>query len=205
MRLSLPSLDEKPALGLRERKKAQTRAAVQTIALRLFSEQGYEATTVDQIIRLADISESTFFRYFPTKEDLVLRDDFDPIILELFREQPAEVGVLESLRVAMRSIFGNLTAEQRAEQSERLALVLSVPSLRAASLAQFSEMMEMFAAAIAERLGRPADDFSILVLSGAIVGSVMAVMAALADDPTAEVWELMDRAIAQLETGLDLT
>jgi transcriptional regulator GlxA family with amidase domain len=53
--------------GLRERKKTKTRAAIREHALRLFREQGYEATTVEQIAEAAEVSHSTFFRYFPTK------------------------------------------------------------------------------------------------------------------------------------------
>jgi AcrR family transcriptional regulator len=200
----LSSPGEKPVLGLRERKKAQTRASVQSIALDLFSKQGYDATTVDQIITLAQISESTFFRYFPTKEDLVITDEFDPVLIESFRSQPPELGVLEALRRSMQSILGNLNAEQNAEQSERIELLLAVPALRAAAIAQFSDTMSMLAEAIAERIGRSPDDFQIRVTSGAIVGAAMAMMSAMADDPTANPFALMDAAIAQLQTGLEL-
>jgi AcrR family transcriptional regulator len=200
----LSSPGEKPVLGLRERKKAQTRASVQTIALELFTAQGYDSTTVEQIITRAEISESTFFRYFPTKEDLVIADEFDPMLIESFKSQPPEVGVLEALRLSMRAIFGDLTAEERAEQNERIELVLSVPALRAAAIAQFSDMMTMFSTAIAERIGRSPDDFQIRVISGAIVGAAMAMMSAILDDPTADPIALMDAAMAQLEAGLDL-
>ena len=74
----LPSTS--PPLGLRERKKIKLRRSVQSEALRLFAEQGYEDTTVEQIADAADISTTTFYRYFPTKEDVVLDDDYDPIV-----------------------------------------------------------------------------------------------------------------------------
>src|SRR5258708_35242601 len=64
--------------GLRERKKQKTKAAIQRAALRLFKRQGYEETTVEQIAAAADISESTFFNYFPSKENVVIYDDNDP-------------------------------------------------------------------------------------------------------------------------------
>jgi len=77
--------------SLRERKKAQTRAAIQTHALRLFREQGYDATTIEQIIEAADVSETTFFRYFPTKEDVVVQDDFDPLMVGAYQTQPPDL------------------------------------------------------------------------------------------------------------------
>jgi AcrR family transcriptional regulator len=61
----MPSSADRRTLGLRERKRAQTRVAVRAHALRLFLDQGYAATTVQQIIEAADVSESTFFRVLP--------------------------------------------------------------------------------------------------------------------------------------------
>ena len=92
-----------PPDGLRERKKARTRAAIQAAALSLFREQGYDETTVQQIAAAAEVSESTFFRYFPTKAEVVLWDDFDPLVIDEFSRQPAELGALAALRSAMRA------------------------------------------------------------------------------------------------------
>src|SRR3954449_11756401 len=68
-------------MSLRERKKQKTRWAIQEHALRLFAQQGYEATTVEQIAAAAEISPSTFFRYFPSKEDLVIQDQYDDMMI----------------------------------------------------------------------------------------------------------------------------
>lgn len=190
--------------GLRERKKAQTRSAIQTHALELFAEQGYAATTVDQIIRRVDVSESTFFRYFPTKESLVLTDDLDPVILAAFMAQPPELAVMVALRYAFRSLFENLTEQQRAEQQERMTLVLAVPALRAAVFEQFSTTMDLLSDAIAARAGRESHDFGVRTVAGAVVGASMAVLAAVAIDPGADYASLMDDALAQLQNGLAL-
>ncbi|OYD67968.1 TetR family transcriptional regulator [Rhodococcus sp. OK302] len=89
----MPNHDELRPVGLRERKKAHTRASIQEHALRLFQERGYDATTVQQIIDACEISESTFFRYFPAKADVVLADDFDPLIVEALSELESGFGL----------------------------------------------------------------------------------------------------------------
>ena len=105
--MSSVSNGERPAVGLRERKKARTKAAIREHAMRLFQKQAYQATTVEQIAEAAEVSPSTFFRYFPTKEDVVLTDDDDPLILAAFRAQPAELSPVAALRAAMRCSPGS--------------------------------------------------------------------------------------------------
>lgn len=193
-----------PEPGLRERKKAKTRALIQHHALRLFAVQGYDATTIEQIIDAAEVSESTFFRYFPTKEAVVLSDDYDPQLVAAYHAQPADIAPIPALRATFKQVFGALPAEQREEQRQRIALILAVPALRAAMLDQFSGAMQLLADAIAERAGRPGDDFAVRTLAGAVIGVMIAVLAGLADDPTADLSDLIDRGIAHLEEGLTL-
>jgi AcrR family transcriptional regulator len=97
--------------GLRERKKARTRATIQREALRLFQRDGYAATSVEAIAAAAEVSPSTFFRYFPTKEDVVLSDFVDETTLERFVEAPAELSVLEALTHAVRTGMADLPVE----------------------------------------------------------------------------------------------
>ena len=183
--------------GLRERKKAKTRAAIQQHALRLFAEQGYDATTVEQIADAAEVSPSTFFRYFPTKEDVVLHDELDPRLIESLRAQPPELGPLAALRRTVREVFGGLTEAEAASELRRNALVRSVPELRARTLEQYVSGLDMLTDAFAERLGRRPDDVAVRALAGAVIGVGMAVILAGED----EFVERFDAHLAQLEAG----
>src|ERR1700728_2542445 len=118
-------------VSLRERKKARTRAALREHALRLFREQGYQATTVEQIAAAAEVSPSTFFRYFPTKEDLVLQDDMDTRMVEAFARQPPELSPIAAVRAAMREAWSSFTAEEWAQIREGARLSVTVPEIRA--------------------------------------------------------------------------
>ena len=198
------SQDDRPRLGLRERKKARTRAAIQRHALRLFREQGYDTTSVSQIVEAAEVSESTFFRYFPTKEDVVLWDEYDPRIVEVFRAQPAELSPIAALRAAFREVLAQLSEAERADQRERMALMLSVPPLRAMLVDQIRGPMRLLAEVVAERVGRKPDDPGVRVMAGAVLGVGLAVMFAWADDPDADMLALIDDAMARLEAGLRL-
>ena len=71
--------------GLREMRKARTQRAIQEHAMRLFAGRGYDATTVADVAAAAEVSSMTVFRYFPAKEDLVMADEYDPVIVERIR------------------------------------------------------------------------------------------------------------------------
>src|SRR5690242_10167116 len=98
--------------GLRERKKARTRAAIREHALRLFRANGYQRTTVEQIAAAAEVSPSTFFRYFPTKEDVVLQDDMDTRMVEAFARQPPDLAPIPAVRAALQEAWRSFTPEE---------------------------------------------------------------------------------------------
>jgi AcrR family transcriptional regulator len=192
------------ALGLRERKKLKTRAAIREHALRLIRAQGYPATTVEQIAAAAEVSPSTFFRYFPTKEDAVLYDPYDPLLAEAFRAQPDDLRPLPALRGAIRAVSAEFPGDEAEWTRNLLALILTVPELRARFLAELARSVSVLADLVAERVGRPADDLAVRCFAGAVVGTILAVLPAAANDPAADVVELMDAALAHLEAGLPL-
>lgn len=192
------------SVGLRERKKLKTKAALQKEAMRLFLEKGYEATTIEEIAAAVEISPSTFFNYFPTKEDVVFQDELDPLILSAFNAQPADEKPLTAIRRAMMSVFKQLTPEQDRLMRQRITLMSSTPRLRSAMLTQFADMVDQIAELLAGRAGRPASDFTVRNLAGALLGVMMAALLAAAEDPKADLIEIASRAMAHLEAGLPL-
>lgn len=165
-----------PVLGLRARKKARTRAAIRSEAIRMFTEHGYAATTIEQIAEAADVSPSTFFRYFPTKEAVVITDEWDPLIIEGFRRQPAEIPPIRAFRHAIKeALLAPRTEEDERQEQRRQALLRGVPELRSAMLEQYLDGVRLFTELIAERLDRSADDVRVRTLAGALVGVAMSV------------------------------
>jgi AcrR family transcriptional regulator len=196
-----PAVSRQP-VGLRERKKAKTRAMIQHHALRLFAKQGYDATTVEQIADAAEISPSTFFRYFPNKEDVVLTDEYDPLIIEALRSQPPDVGPIEAIRGAMRSVFGNLSPAEIQEMRHRSEMMVTIPDLRAAFLGSMSDQLRLIAMVIAPRVGHEADDFAVRTFAGALFGVAIAALFDWLEHPDQDLFALMDDALAHLDAGL---
>jgi AcrR family transcriptional regulator len=194
---------QRPA-GLRERKKARTRAAIREHALRLFREQGYSSTTVEQIADAAEISPSTFFRYYPTKEDVVLQDDFDILALEAFEAQPAGLSPIAAFRAATAAAFGALTPGELAQFRETTELTMSVPEIRARAMDELARTIEFMAAAVARRVGRESSDFAVRNLAGAMIGVIMSATMPWAGLTGEDLLAQIDAALAHLEAGLPL-
>jgi AcrR family transcriptional regulator len=194
--------------GLRERKKAKTRAAIREHALRLFREQGYDATTIDQIAEAADVSPSTFFRYFPTKEDVVLQDDLDLLAVGAFEAQPAGLSPIAAFRAAAKDAFAALGEDELARLRETTELSLTIPEVRAAAMDELSRTIDLIAAAVARRVGRDPSDFEARNFAGAAVGVILAAFMPweelAREGGTANMFERIDAALAHLEAGLPL-
>jgi AcrR family transcriptional regulator len=199
-------------VGLRERKKARTRAAIREHALRLFREQGYYATTIEQIADAAEVSPATFFRYFPTKEDVVLQDDFDVIQLAAIRMQPPELGPIAAFRAASAVTLASLSEEDLARFRETTELTMQIPEIRARAIDEFVRTINQIAEAIALRTGRATAEFEVRTLAGAIIGVIMSVaIPETSDTYTAErmsdvrdLFARIDQALAYLERGLPI-
>ena len=108
--------------GLRERKKTRTRLAIRREAFRLFEQQGYADTTVEQIAAAAEVSPRTLYRYFGGKEGLLLSDDHISPIVEAFVNAPPNLGYVRAYRHAVTSVFGSLDPDQREDAEMQVVL-----------------------------------------------------------------------------------
>jgi len=155
--------------GLRERKKQKTKASIQREALRLFKKRGYEQTTIEDIAAAAEISPSTFFNYFPSKEDVVIYDEYDPQVFAALRANPDEpLGV--SIRKAIDQLMVVLDADHD-DIYERAKLSLEVPELRARIWEELEKAQNQFASIIGMRTGRSEGDFEVRVVAIAMVAA----------------------------------
>ncbi len=208
-RLSTPGLADLPSpggvkSGLRERKKQKTRESIQRTALRLFEKQGYEETTVEQIAAAAEISPSTFFNYFPTKEDVVLYDAYDPVAIRMFMERPKD----EPLDVGLHEVLKNLAA--LFESDERMILArgrffFEVPALRARLWDELERVQVLILEMLAKRTGRSPDDFELRVAARVVTAAILeASKEWMQSNGRHRLADLANRALAVVESGARL-
>jgi AcrR family transcriptional regulator len=119
-----------PEPDWRRRKKTATRDRIRACALRLFREQGYDATTVEQIAAAAGVSHMTFFRYFPAKEDVALSDRYDPLIAELIEQTPVTQPLVQRIRTALLQGLEQVYDTDRDAMLAQNKLIVSTPALR---------------------------------------------------------------------------
>jgi AcrR family transcriptional regulator len=119
-----------PEPDWRQRKKNATRDRIRACALQLFREQGYDATTVEQIAAAAGVSHMTFFRYFPAKEDVAVSDSYDPLLAGLLEQTPAGWPVIDRVRAALLSGLRQLYDADRDTLLAQNKLIVSTPALR---------------------------------------------------------------------------
>jgi len=118
------------ALSPRERRRVRTMREIQGRALALFTEQGYGQTTIEQIAEASDISARTFFRYFPTKEDVVFWDEYDAVVLESLDSWPADLPLGDRIRSGILAWLAHYGPAEREELLDRWRIVIASPVLR---------------------------------------------------------------------------
>ena len=202
--------------GLRERKKVRTRELIAETARTLFAERGFEAVTVAEIAREADVSQQTVFNYFPTKEDLVFwrLEAFEAELLAAIRDRPDDEPVIAAFGRFVRRPRGYL-AEHDAAARERLAGITRTIAESPALLARQGETLARYtaslAALIAEEQGAGAGDIAPTVAANALMGVHHALVAQAQAGVVAgtshatlahQLEQGADRAIALLERGL---
>lgn len=201
-----PSLTEpgaQPPLGLRERKKLRTRVAIRQATYRLIAEQGYDATTIEQIAEAAEVSPSTVFRYFATKEDIVLTDEYDPVMEASLRSRPAGEAPLLSVRLMMIESLTSFMETENEELRQRTRLMVEVPAIRARMTETMSDTAKILAQVLADRTGRSADDLKIRIFIAAVLGALREVTLYWGEhDQEGDLIAMINDALDTLEGGL---
>ncbi|MFB6873356.1 TetR family transcriptional regulator [Streptomyces sp. NPDC056323] len=151
--------------GLRERKKRRTRDALLHAALDLFTTQGYDETTVDEIVEAVEVSQRTFFRYFASKEQaaFAIQEMVESRFLAELRRRPAAEAPFEALRSAVLCAWNSIgeTIEEivTVELHMRIyRMIESTPSLLAAHLRRCAVLENQIALLIAGREGLDVDE-----------------------------------------------
>jgi AcrR family transcriptional regulator len=192
--------------GLRERKKARTREALRDAAVELFSRQGFDHTTVEEIADACEVSPRTFFRYFPTKEDVLFADADDrrDALLSVLAAQPLERSPLAALHAAMRALALDYR-DDRAALVARSEIVAVSPQLQAYK----AEHQHGWEAAVVDELlrraravGSPATPAELRLLAAVATAAIRVSLDTwIADERRVGPEVLLDAAFERIASG----
>lgn len=190
--------------GLRERKRAAAMNHIQEIAVDLFEERGFDAVTIEEIADVAQVSARSVYRYFRTKEGLVLRDAMDDQFVAVLPTYLREQGsLLEAARAALkdfRAAMGRDLPGLVEESNRRLRIWYATPSIRVAAFGIADEM----AAQIADDMvsvgmkGRSPDDCRVEA-AALIFGFFAGLERWFENGMKEDVFDVADRVIDVLE------
>ena len=194
-------------VGLRERKKARTREALHDAAMDLFSRQGFDGTTVEEIADACEVSPRTFFRYFPTKEDVLFGDSEQrsSALIETLAAQPLDLAPLDAIHAAMRRVAFNYI-EERHVLAARAQVVQSSPGLRAYKVEHQRGWEEALVAELGRRsrsAGGSLTPYDLRLLTSVSMAAFRAAFDTWLDDPDQpDIVALVDQAFEQVSGGL---
>jgi AcrR family transcriptional regulator len=158
---------------LRERKRLAAMRRIQDIALDLFEAESYDAVTIERIATAADVSPSSVYRYFGTKERIVLWDEHDHIWSPQGPVDFTAHAPLDAIHSGVEALVASAFEADEARLRRRVRLVMGEPSIEAASALEAYRAAEEFGTAISEALGRPHGDLQVQLFSHAVVGAIV--------------------------------
>ena len=186
----------------RGRPRGTSARALELIALRLFTDQGFDQTTVDQIATAAGVSRRTFFRYFDSKSD-VLWSEFDAeveTIRGLLARTPADLPIMEGVRRAVLAA-NHYRAEDVPELRMRMTLLISVPELVASAAIHYDAWERAVVEFVARRSGQAADSLYPLAVGRVVLAACRAGFDRWAARADANLTVYLDAALRALATG----
>jgi AcrR family transcriptional regulator len=178
----------------RQRKKNATRDRIRASALRLFGEQGYDATTVEQIAAAAGVSHMTFFRYFPAKEDVALSDSYDPLLAASLEQTPASWPLARRIRTVLVQGLRQVYDTERDALLAQNKLIVSTPALRDRLWADQIVTQQLILQILAPR---PSFQDRVTV-AACLAAATTAVLSWVENDGTPELPDLIEQAFDAL-------
>jgi TetR/AcrR family transcriptional regulator, regulator of mycofactocin system len=188
--------------GRRGRPRVTSRHELQTIALRLFAEHGFENTTIEQIAAEAGVSERTFFRYFTTKGS-VLWADFDSEVAAIraaLAVVPEDVPMMEAIRGAVVAA-NHYHADDVPEMRRRMSLIATEPALSFGAAEHYADWERAVSEFAARRLGQPAESLYPLAIGRTVLAACRAAYDRWSDRADNDLPAYLDAALTALASG----
>ena len=184
------------------RRRVTSQAELEQVAFELFAANGFEQTTVEDIAVAAGIGRRTFFRYFPSKNDVpwgTFDAELDRMRARL-KACPRDVRLMDAIRIALVD-FNQVEPDQILRHRRRMELILRVPALLAHSTLRFASWRAVIAEFVAERAGLRPDSLAPQAIAHAVLGVAVAAYEQWLDDEEAELGALLDSAMRQLDAA----
>ena len=185
--------------GRSGRRRTTSRAELEHVAFELFAEQGFEQTTIDDVARAAGIGRRTFFRYFPSKNDIPWGDFAGELarMREVLAAHPADLPLMEAVRASLLD-FNRIDPAEMPWHRRRMRLILGVPALQAHSTLRYADWRQTLAEFIGGRLGQPTDALAPQAIAHATLGIALAAYEQWLRDEDADLLHLLDAAMTDL-------
>lgn len=186
------------------RRPTTTKSKITDAAIELFTEAGFDETSVDDVAAAAGIARRTLFRYYPSK-NAIAWGDFDEHLHDMRRllaEVPADMPVSEALRSALLA-FNRVPPAYREHHRKRMRLLLGVPALQAHSMLMYTGWREVVAEFVAARTGTEPGAHLPQTVAWMLLATALAAYQQWLDDPDSDLDELLTRGTRVLSNGLN--